>query len=82
MHSLENMGYLFHNCLSLESIELTNINTENVYNMRNMFTNCAKLTNLNLNQFKFGKVEYMNEMLLNPDLYGLEEEQEKDNDNL
>ena len=56
---------MFHDCSSLESLNLTNFNTEKVTNMSNMFNNCSSLTSLNLTNFNTAKVKRMSNMFNN-----------------
>ncbi len=45
---LTNMEYLFYNCITLNSLDLSNINTKNIINMEYIFSNCRSLTSINL----------------------------------
>ena len=45
------MQYMFYNCSSLTSLNLSNFNTSNVINMRYMFSGCFNLEYINLNKF-------------------------------
>ena len=56
---------MFRNCYSLESIDLSNLNTSNVQTMVGMFENCGKLTSLNLSNFDTRKIRYMNSVFNN-----------------
>ncbi len=49
---LTNMSYMFNECSSLTSLNLSNFNTNNVNNMNNMFYNCSSFTYLNLSKCK------------------------------
>ena len=40
------MSYMFSNCLSLESLDLSSFNTANVISMYRMFFNCSNLTSI------------------------------------
>ena len=53
---------MFSDCLSLTSINLTNIDTSNVINMVSMFNGCKSLTSLDLFNFNTEKVTNMNWM--------------------
>ncbi len=44
---LTNVNFMFLDCSSLTSFNLSNFNTNNVNNMRSMFSNCSSLTSLN-----------------------------------
>ena len=57
-----NMGYLFKDCVNLESLNLSVWNTRMVVNMSNMFRGCSKLASLNLSGWNTSKVEYMHNM--------------------
>ena len=73
MGRLENMGKMFKNCSSLETIDISNYNTTNVTNMEELFRGCANLksinfkpteeaANYNLGTFSTGNVQFMNYM--------------------
>ena len=57
-----NMNYMFDNCESLKSLDLTNFNTENVENMSFMFRDCYALESLDLSSFNTAKVTSMSRM--------------------
>ncbi len=57
--------YLFSNCYSLTSVNLSNFNTSNYGNMNYMFSNCSQLTYLDLSNFNTSRVHYMNNMFYN-----------------
>ena len=42
---------MFQNCESLDNLDLSSFNTQNVNNMSYMFNNCKNITNLNLSSF-------------------------------
>ena len=44
---LISMSYMFYNCSSLDSLNLSNFNTPNVTDMSYMFYNCSSLDSLN-----------------------------------
>lgn len=50
------MRYLFSSCQSLESLDLSGFNTENVTSMESMFTLCSSLRSLDLSSFNASKV--------------------------
>ena len=53
---------MFLGCSSLESLDLSNFNTNNVITMENLFSDCMSLKELNISNFIFNKytiVEYM-----------------------
>ena len=60
-----NMGYMFHNCIKLTSLDLSSFNTSNVTNMFFMFYNCSSLTSLDLSSFNTSQVIEMSCMFKN-----------------
>lgn len=50
------MRYLFSSCRSLESLDLSGFNTENVTSMESMFSECSSLRSLDLSSFNTSKV--------------------------
>ena len=54
------MNFMFQNCESLTSIDVSNLNTKNVINMEYMFSGCSSLKSLNLLNFNVENVEKMN----------------------
>jgi surface protein len=56
------MSYMFSECTSLPSLNLSNFNTNNVNNMSGMFYNCSSLTFLNLCNFNTNNVKCMDWM--------------------
>ena len=50
------MRYLFSSCQSLESLDLSGFNTENVTSMVSMFSQCSSLRSLDLSSFNTSKV--------------------------
>ena len=63
--SLINMRYLFSDCNSLTSLNLSNFNINNVYDMSHMFDNCYSLTSLDLINFNTNNVKNMSCMFDN-----------------
>ena len=59
---LTNMKYLFYNCITLNSLDLSNFNTKNIINMEYMFCNCQSLTSLNFSNINTLNVLKMNNM--------------------
>ena len=53
---------MFHNCTSLKSINLKNVNTSSANNMNGMFELCSSLETLNLSSFDTSKVTTMTQM--------------------
>ena len=51
-------NYMFYNCSSLISLDLSNFNTQNVTNMNCMFDNCSSLISLDLSNFNTQHVYY------------------------
>ena len=60
--NVTNMRYMFADCRSLKSLDLTNFNTENVTDMYYMFHNCRSLESLDLTNFNTAKVTNMKGM--------------------
>ena len=60
--NVTNMRYMFCDCSSLKSLDLTNFNTENVTDMYYMFHNCTSLESLDLTNFNTAKVTNMKGM--------------------
>ncbi|CCY94638.1 pF03382 family protein [Firmicutes bacterium CAG:884] len=57
-----NMSWMFFNCTSLTSLDLSNFNTSNVTNMSDMFYKCSSLTTLDLSSFNTSNVTNMWQM--------------------
>ena len=57
--NVTNMRYMFCDCRSLKSLDLTNFNTENVTDMYYMFAYCTSLESLELTNFNTAKVTNM-----------------------
>ena len=57
-----NMRFMFADCYSLASLDLTSFNTANVTEMGGMFSDCSSLTSLDLSSFNTEKVTGMNGM--------------------
>ena len=45
------MYFIFHSCFSLVSIDLSNFNTKNTYNINYLFYNCRSLVSVNISSF-------------------------------
>ena len=56
------MSYMFYGCSSLEELNLSNFNTNNVIDMCDMFCGCSSLKELNLSTFNIKNVTNMCEM--------------------
>ena len=56
------MRYMFRDCTSLESLDLSSFNTEKVTMMYNIFTDCASLTILDLSSFNTENLTTMSNM--------------------
>ena len=56
------MMYIFKNCSSLEELNLSIFNINNVTNMTDMFFGCKSLKELNLSNFNTNNVKSMSEM--------------------
>ena len=59
---VENIAGLFSNCASLESVNLSKLNTENIIDMSDLFSFCRNLKNVDLSSFNTKNVIYMNNM--------------------
>ena len=57
-----NMSYMFFNCSSLTSLDVTHFNTAKVTNMNSMFDSCSSLTSLDVTYFNTANVTGMNNM--------------------
>ena len=57
-----NMSYMFRDCSSLESLDLSSFNTANVTRMGSMFKYCSGLTSLDLSKFNTANVKDMSGM--------------------
>ena len=55
-------SYMFYNCSSLESLDLSNFDTSNVTSMTSMFRECSSLLSLDLSSFDTSNVSSMSEM--------------------
>ena len=62
IHILINMRYMFYNCSSLTSLDLSNFDTNEVIAMNHMFYNCKALIQLDLSNFYTSKVTDMSYM--------------------
>nr|WP_220431722.1 BspA family leucine-rich repeat surface protein [Segatella copri] len=60
-----NMGYMFQDCISLMSLDLSHFDTSKVTDMSYMFANCSSLTSLDLSHFDTSKVTGMSYMFAN-----------------
>ena len=59
---LDSTNYMFDNCDSLISLDLSNFNTQNVTDMSNMFSGCKSLISLDLSNFNTQNVTDMSNM--------------------
>ena len=59
---LSSTTFMFSNCYSLISLDLSNFNTENVTEMCYMFSSCFSLISLNLSNFNTQNVKNMDSM--------------------
>ncbi|WP_194257077.1 BspA family leucine-rich repeat surface protein [Segatella copri] len=57
-----NMSYMFYNCSSLTSLDVTHFNTAKVTNMNRLFAYCSSLTSLDVTHFNTAKVTNMNRL--------------------
>lgn len=60
--NVTDMSFMFDECWSLTSIDLSHFNTDKVTNMQYMFSNCRGLTNLDLSKFNTEKVKFTSGM--------------------
>ena len=60
--NVTNMDYMFYECSSLTSLNLSSFNTANVTKMWYMFCGCSSLTSLDLGSFNTANVTHMSEM--------------------
>ena len=63
--NIKYMNFMFKNCSSLKSLDLSNINTSNVVNMEYMFYECHSLTSINLSSLNTSSVINMEYMFYN-----------------
>ncbi len=56
------MTYMFYNCSSLKSIDVSNFDTSNVTSMTQMFYNCSSLKSVDVSNFDTSKVTNINNM--------------------
>ena len=63
--NVTDMNYMFGECYSLTSLDLSSFNTSNVTDMSRMFGNCTALTSLDLSSFNTSSVTDMNYMFGN-----------------
>ena len=54
--NVTNMWYMFRECSSLTSLDVSKFDTSNVTNMSSMFSECSSLTSLDLSNFDTSKV--------------------------
>ena len=59
---ITNMNYMFYQCYSLISLDLSNFNTNNIKDMSYMFSWCFSLTSLNVSNFNNNNVINMSYM--------------------
>ena len=62
---LKNISFMFNNCSSLTSLNLSNFNTNNVTNMCAMFQSCSSLNSLNISNFNTNNIINLNYMFYN-----------------
>ena len=62
---LNSTNFMFCNCKSLSSIDLSNFNTQNVINMEYMFSYCNSLLSIDLSNFNTQNVTNMQSMFYN-----------------
>ena len=59
------MGYLFQGCISLTSVDISNLNNLNINSLNYMFNNCYSLKYINLFNFDNPNIKEMNKMFEN-----------------
>ena len=59
---VRDMAWMFSNCSSLKSLDVSGLNTENVTDMQCMFSNCSSLKKLDVSHFNTEKVANMSYM--------------------
>ena len=59
------MSSLFHNCSSLEKLNITSFNTSNVEDMSCMFSCCSSLKSIDLSKFNINRVSKTSCMFFN-----------------
>lgn len=64
IHGKGDFSRLFYNCYSVNSCDLSGLDTSQVTNMANMFSNCSSLVSLDLSSFNTSQVIDMHEMFL------------------
>ena len=57
--NVTNMDYMFYNCSSLESLDVSHFKTDNVTNMFSLFYNCSRLSKIDVGGFNTSKVTHM-----------------------
>ena len=62
---ITNMSWMFHECYSLASLDVSHFNTANVTNMSWMFTECYSLASLDVSHFNTANVTDMSWMFKN-----------------
>lgn len=65
--NVTNMAFMFEDCHSLTSIDVSNFNTAKVTDMGAMFYNCKSLTKLNVTSFNTANVSSMSSMFYGMD---------------
>lgn len=60
--NVTNIGQMFSNCSSLNTLDLSNFNTSNVTKMNSMFSSCSSLNTLDLSNFNTSNVTVMSSM--------------------
>ena len=59
---IKNTSYMFFECFSLKSIDLSSFNTRNINNMSSMFSCCYNLQSIDLSSFNKNNANNMNKM--------------------
>jgi len=61
-NNVTNMSYMFNECKSLTSLDLTGFDTSSVTDMSQMFLSCSSLTSLDVTKFNTSEVTHMTQM--------------------
>jgi len=59
---LSNTSYMFYDCSSLNSIDLSSFNATNINDMSNMISGCSSLKSIDLSSFNITNINNMNSM--------------------
>ena len=51
------MNYMFYQCLSIDNIDLSEVESSNVKDISNMFENCVSVKNIDISNFTNDKIQ-------------------------